>query len=58
MWKMMIKVKGTLNTVYNNEEGDLIQPSQTKYFKRYGLRCKLFIFKMRIFYDYVEISEY
>lgn len=54
----MIKVKGLLNTTYYNEYGDLIQPSQTKYFKMYGLRCKLFIFKMRIFYDYVEITEY
>ena len=53
---MMIKVKGTLNSAYY-EDGMVIQPAETRYFKKYNLRCKLFILKMKLFYDWVEITR-
>lgn len=28
-----------------------------KYFKKYGIKAKLFIFFTKIFYDYIEMEE-
>lgn len=53
----MIKVTGTLNTAYKSPEGNLVQPTISKTFKKYGLRCKLFIFKCKLFYDWVEVEK-
>lgn len=53
----MIKVTGTLNTAYRSPEGNLVQPTISKTFKKYGLRCKLFIFKCKLFYDWVEVNK-
>ena len=53
----MIKVTGTLNTVYLDDEGYTQQVLESKTFKRYGIRCKLFILKCKIFYDWVEVKE-
>lgn len=53
----MIKVTGTLNAAYRSPEGNLIQPTTIKTFKRYGWRCKWFIFKCKLFYDWVDVKE-
>lgn len=53
----MIKVTGTLNVAYRSPEGNLVQPTTIKTFKRYGWRCKWFIFKCKLFYDWVDVEE-
>lgn len=53
----MIKVTGALNTAYRSPEGNLVQPTTIKTFKRYGWRCKWFIFKCKLFYDWVDVEE-
>lgn len=53
---MMIKVTGTLNAAYRSPEGNLVQPTTSKTFKRYGWRCKWFIFKCKLFYDWVDVE--
>lgn len=53
----MIKVTGALNTAYRSPEGSLVQPTTIKTFKRYGWRCKWFIFKCKLFYDWVDVEE-
>lgn len=53
----MIKVTGKLNTGYMNSEGNIIQPSESKTFKKYGWRCKWFILKCKLFYDWVDVEE-
>lgn len=53
----MIKVIGTLNAAYRSPEGNLVQPATSKTFKKYGLRCKWFIFKCKLFYDWVDVEE-
>lgn len=54
---MRIKVTGTLNTVYLDDEGYTQQILESKTFKKNGIRCKLFILKCKIFYDWVEVKE-
>ena len=46
----MIKVKGTLKT-------NTTIKTKIMYFKKYNLRCKLFILQMKLFYDWVEIIK-
>lgn len=53
----MIKVTGALNVAYRSPEGNLVQPTTIKTFKRYGWRCKWFIFKCKLFYDWVDVEE-
>ena len=53
----MIKVTGTLNAAYRSPEGNLVQPATIKTFKRHGWRCKWFIFKCKLFYDWVDVEE-
>lgn len=53
----MIKVTGTLNVAYRSPEGNLVQPTTIKTFKRYGWRCKWFIFKCKLFYDWIDVEE-
>lgn len=53
----MIKVTGSLNAAYRDPEGYVTQPTTSKTFKRYGWRCKWFIFKCKLFYDWVDVEE-
>lgn len=53
----MIKVTGTLNAAYRDPEGYVTQPTTSRTFKRYGWRCKWFIFKCKLFYDWVDVEE-
>ena len=53
---MMIKVTGYLNGGYYSPEGNFVKPSTSKTFKKYGLRCKWFILKCKLFYDWVDVE--
>ena len=54
---MMIKVTGHLNGGYYSSEGNFVNPSTSKTFKKYGWRCKWFIFKCKLFWDWVEVEQ-
>lgn len=53
----MIKVTGHLNGGYYSPEGNFVNPSTSKTFKKYGWRCKWFIFKCKLFWDWVEVEQ-